>query len=568
MKNFAPKKIYRKYTDLKRLQQILHVFVKHGFGYIIQQIRYEDHFIAKQLRKWKIVSSKPTGDHSVLTVAERLRNVLEELGPTFIKLGQILSTRPDLIPIEICQEFAKLQDQIPPVEYEKIHRLIIAQYGKEPDKIFGSFNPVPIAAASLAQVHAAQLIDGNEVIVKIQRPGIEKIIKNDIAILRQLADVVHRCIAPLRNFQFPAMVGEFAKSIFQELDFTREARNVDRFRKNFKHDPHIYVPAVYWDYTRAKVLTLEYLKGQKLRLFIETANNENKKIIASRGADAVLKQIFIDGFFHADPHPGNIFILPDNIVAFLDFGMMSRLSTSMRSNLSALLIGLAAKDIDTISSVIMELGDVNPNMVDIKSFKSDFEEFLDNYYEIPVKQIQFSEVFFSALTLIRRYNIKIPHQLYLMLRTIVILESITKELDPDFDMITHARPFVKKMIRLRHTPKTMLKDSYKIVGDIVKFIKLAPNELIQILRMMRQGLLKFEFEHHGLDSFITELDRSSNRISFSLVIAALIVGSSLIMLTNKGPMFLGYPTMGIIGYTIAAFLGFWLAIAILKSGKL
>ena len=455
-----------------------------------------------------------------------------------------------------------------PVEYEKIYNLIVDQYGKPPDEIFENFDPLPIAAASLAQVHPAKLNDGTEVIVKVQRPGIERIIKNDVAILRQLAEIVHRRIAALRNFQFPAMVEEFSKTISRELDFTREGLNVDRFRKNFKHDAQVYVPIVYWDYCRSKVLTLEYLKGQKLRTFIEKENKARKKLIASRGAKAVLKQVFIDGFFHADPHPGNIFILPDNVIAFLDFGMMSRLSVSLRALLSDLLIGIVSKDIDTVTAVIMELGDVNPNDINQRAFKRDFEEFIDNYYEVPVKKVRFDEVFISAFTLIRRYDIKIPRELYLTVRTLIIIESLTSQLDPDFDMISHTRPFVQKMIRLRHSPKRMVKNSYKILRDIVKLVKVAPGEVVQILQMMRQGLFKLEFQHIGLDSFITELDRSSNRISFSLVIAALIVGSSLVILTDKGPMFLGYPALGVIGYMIAAFLGFWLAIAILKSGKL
>ncbi len=564
----ASRRIKRKYPDIKRIQQIANVFIKHGFGYFVQQLRTEDHFISKQLRKWKLISEEDSGS-THLTIAERLRKVLEELGPTYIKLGQILSTRPDLIPIELCEEFAKLQDAVQPVPFSKIEERIIEQFGKPPDEVFLSFDKTAHAAASIAQVHTAVIKNGQRVIVKILRPGAEKMIEQDIQILHNLADMIHRRISALDIYDLPGMVKEFARTITNEMDFTREAYNIDRFRRNFRRSQYVKVPHTYWDYIRPKVLTIERLEGEKLKTLIDAPSDEHRRhIIAQRGANAMLKQIFIDGFFHADPHPGNLFYFEDNTIAFIDFGMMSSLTKQMRKTLGDLLISIVNRDIDRTASLIIELGKVDPRRIDISNFKRDFYDFIDQYYGVSIKHIQMEKVFTTAIMLVRTYEIKVPRALYLMVKTMILSEGVTKQLYPDFNMIEQAKPFITRMIRMRYHPRNIMDESQQIMRDMGMLMRSGPSELLQIMRNMRQGHFKVDFQHRGLDELITELDRSSNRIAFSLVIAALIVGSSLVMLTNTGPMFLGYPALGVVGYSIAAVLGFWLAIAILRAKKL
>ncbi|MDX9703738.1 MAG: AarF/ABC1/UbiB kinase family protein [Candidatus Auribacterota bacterium] len=566
--SFATRLSKRKYSDIKRIQQVANVFAKHGFGYFVQHLRNQDHFIAKQLRKWKLISKKDEGFES-LTIAQRLRKVLEELGPTYIKLGQILSTRPDLIPIELCEEFAGLQDSVAPVPFEDIEKQILEQFGKPSHEVFLSFDKTPHAAASIAQVHTAVVKDGQKVIVKILRPGAREKIGQDIQILRTIADLIHRHIPPLSVYDLPSVVNEFARTITNEMDFTREAYSIDRFRRNFARCSYVKVPITYWDYIKPQILTLERLEGEKLKDLICSAGNEQRKrIIARRGANAMLKQIFIDGFFHADPHPGNLFTFEDDTIAFIDFGMMSSLTKSLRSALCDILISIVNQDTDRTAALVMELGKVDPARTDINNFKRDFHDFIDQYYNVSIKHIRMDKVFSIAMALVRTYEIKVPRDLYLMVKTLILSEGVAKQIDPDFNMVEQAKPFVRRMIAMRYHPRNLLEESQQVMRDTGMLLRSGPSELLQILRNMRQGHFKVDFQHRGLDELITELDRSSNRISFSLVIAALIVGSSLVMLTNMGPMFMGYPALGVIGYSIAAVMGFWLAISIIRSNKL
>ncbi|MEW6535399.1 MAG: AarF/ABC1/UbiB kinase family protein [Candidatus Auribacterota bacterium] len=562
------KRFTQKHADLKRLRHVTQVLIKHGFGYLVQQVFAHDHFFARQLRRWKLVTRVLNPPDPSISLGERLRTVMEELGPTYIKLGQILSTRPDLIPIEICEELGKLQDSVPSIPYEKIVPQFKQAFGKKPEELFTVFHHEPIGAASLAQVHTAVLPDGTEVIVKVQRPGIEEVIGSDIGLLRQIADLTNRHMPGLRAYDLPGVVEQFAKTVAREIDFDVEARSIDTFRKNFKNHPHVYIPRVFHEFSAERILTLEQLHGQKLRTFISTETSvQRKKRIARYGARAVLQQVFIHGFFHADPHPGNVFVLKDDTIGFVDFGMIGRLNPQLRSIVGDMLVGLVDHDIDRLIETYRKLNMINDS-IDIHKFKSDMEEFIDQYYEIPVSQIRMDKVLMNALILIRTYDIRVPRELYLMIKTMIIAEGIAHQLDPQFDMIAQTKPFAARMIRQRYHPSAIMNYTKKMTHELFELISIAPKELKQILYMVRKGELKLEFEHYGLENLIHELDRSSNRIAFSLVIASLIVGSSLIMLTRTGPLYLGMPVLGLVGYILAAVMGFGLAWAILRSGKL
>lgn len=560
-------RLNRRHADLKRLSHVVQVLIKHGFGYFVQQMFKEDHFFTKNLKKWKIFKRVFKPPETTVSIGEQLRTVMEELGPTYIKLGQVLSTRPDLIPIEICEELGKLQDSAPSVPYEKIYASFIDQFGKTPDELFLSFDRNPIGAASIAQVHTAQLDNGTEVIVKVLRPNIEKTIASDLNLLRQLADLIHRHITTARIYDFPGVVDQFSRTIRFELDLNVEARNIAKFRKNFKKKKHVYIPKVFHEFSSRKIMTLERLHGQRLNKFIvHEQSKERRHAIAYRGSQAVLSMIFIDGLFHADPHPGNVFVLDHEKVGFIDFGMIGRLNTDYKRHVSDLLIGVVEHDIDRLIETFRRLNMIG-DTINSDKFKTDLEEFIDQYYEIPLKQVRIDQVLISALTMIRTYDVRVPRELYLMIKTLILSEGIAHQLDPDFDMIRYSKPFVQRMIRQRYNPYRLLKQSKKLTAETLDLLATMPKELKQIISMIRRGELKVEFEHYGLENLIAELDRSSNRIALSLVLAALIVGSSLIMLTRTGPLYMDVPVFGLIGYLIAGLMGLWLAWAILRSGK-
>ena len=559
------RKIGQKIRDIRRFNQILRILTKHGFGFAIQQLHLERHVIGRGVIKIRMLKrfTEPQESRSV-----RLRKVLEELGPTFIKLGQILSVRPDLIPIDLCNELSKLQDRVPPFDYGDIKKQIKESLGSYPEELFSAFNSTPIAAASLGQAHQARLKTGEDVVVKVQRPDIRRTIETDIDILYTLAQLAGRYMADIKVFDPNSIVNEFSKVITKEIDFTHEAHNIDKFCKNFKDSTTVRIPKVFWEYTRSKVITTEEIKGIRLNDYLnQPHSSEEKMTVALNGANAILQQIFVDGFFHADPHPGNIFILPDNIVAFVDFGIVGRLDEDSRDAIVSLLIAVSMKNARGIIKALESLGAFTED-VPIRSFKHDINDFMERYYDIPLKQIEISTVLQQAIDSMLRYKLKIPHQFHVLFKAITTIDGVARQLDPEFNTISHTRPFVEKLVRERHDPSRMLKDAALYSSELLDIIKIIPRDAYEILKKIKTGRLKIEFEHQGLSKFISEMDKSSNRVSFSLVISALIIGSSLIIMANKGPLVYGFPVLGILGFIFAGILGLGLAIAILRSGRL
>src|SRR3989338_758217 len=559
------RKIGQKIRDIRRFNQILRILTKHGFGFAIQQLHLERHVIGRGVIKIRMLKrfTEPQESRSV-----RLRKVLEELGPTFIKLGQILSVRPDLVPIDLCDELSKLQDQVPPFDYGDIKKQIKESLGSYPEELFSAFNSTPIAAASLGQAHQARLKTGEDVVVKVQRPDIRRTIETDIDILYTLAQLAGRYMADIKVFYPNSIVNEFSKVITKEIDFTHEAHNIDKFCKNFKDSVTVRIPKVFWEYTRSKVITTEEIKGIRLNDYLnQPHSSEEKRTVALNGANAILQQIFVDGFFHADPHPGNIFILPDNVVAFVDFGIVGRLDEDSRDAIVSLLIAVSMKNARGIIKALESLGAFTED-VPIRSFKHDINDFMERYYDIPLKQIEISTVLQQAIDSMLRYKLKIPHQFHVLFKAITTIDGVARQLDPEFNTIAHTRPFVEKLVRERHDPSRMLKDAALYSSELLDIIKIIPRDAYEILKKIKTGRLKIEFEHQGLSKFISEMDKSSNRVSFSLVISALIIGSSLIIIANKGPLVYGFPVLGVLGFIFAGILGLGLAIAILRSGRL
>lgn len=558
-------RVSKTYHHIKRYRQIFTVLLKYGFEDTVDRLKLGA-FI-KFGRKF-LLKKKPAQEYEHLTSAQRLRMALAELGPTFIKLGQILSTRPDLIPLEIAKELEKLQDRVPPFPAEQAMKIVAAQLDKPMNGIFPSFSEQPIAAASIAQVHKATLKNGRPVAVKIQRPHIKQTIETDISILYDLANVVERYFPESELYNPGAVVDEFAKTIRAELDFIREGRNIDRFRNHFQNDPTLYLPVVYWEATTSSILTMEYIDGVKIsEVDFSQRTDLDRKIIARNGALATLKMIFELGFFHADLHPGNVFVLKNNVLAPLDFGMVGRLDEQTKSYLQNLLSAIVERNFDKIINLFIE-AEVIDETSDLRLLRLDLNDFIETYYGMPLYQLQIEKLFADLIEIFRRHQIVLLTDMVLMTKALATIEGVGRSLDPQFNMMMLVEPYVKKLIAQPALPRKQLAEMRQLAQEAEALIKILPGELRYILKKVKKGKMNLIFEHRGLERLILELDKSSNRLSFSLIIAALIIGSSIIVFFNKGPCIFGLSMFGLIGYVIAAWLGLWLVIAILRSGKL
>ena len=557
-------RFHKTYRNIKRFRQIFSVLLKYGFDDIAERLKLDSVFrFGKKFSK----KARTADKYKHKTTSERIRMALADLGPSFIKLGQVLSTRPDLIPLEIVKELEKLQDDVPAFSSEQAREIVTAQLQPIED-IFLSFSDKPIAAASMAQVHKAVLKNGQPVAIKIQRPKISRIIETDINILYDLAGLTEKYFPEAELYNPKAIVDEFAKTIRSELDFVREGRNIDRFRNYFKNDNTIYLPQVYWEYTTPSILTMEFINGIKIsEIDFAERKDLDRKIIARNGALATLKMIFEMGLFHADPHPGNIFVLKNNILAPLDFGMVGRLDEQTKTYLQNLLLAIVERNIDKIIKIFIE-AEVIDETKDTRLLRIDLNDFIDTYYGIPLNQLEIEKLFSNLIEVLRRHRIAVMTDIVLMSKALATIESVGRSLDPDFNMMELVEPYAKKLMLQPVLPKKQLKEIKQFVDETEELVKILPGELKQILRKIKKGRMNLIFEHRGLDRLITELDKSSNRLAFSLIIAALVIGSSIIVHSNKGPFIFGFPIFGLIGFLIAAIFGLWLVIAILRSGKL
>lgn len=546
--------------NVQRVRHITTILIKHGFEQVIEKLDLEYRVFVKKIGK----TSQEVLPQ--LSTAERARMVLEDLGPTFTKLGQVLSTRPDLVPQSFIIEFQKLQDNVPPVPFGEISDQFALSLGQTPEQLFSFFDPEPLASASIGQVHRARLLaTGEEVVVKIQRPGIRSVIESDLDLLYLLARLIEHNIPETRMYSPVGIIEEFDKAIRRELDYTIEAQNMIRFHRNFEHDKTIYVPKVYREVSTRNILITEYLHGTKIHQ-IERSPAE-KKQIARTGFRSILKQIFVDGFFHGDPHPGNLFVMDNNALAFIDFGMMGRLDQEMRNDLADLLIAVINQDINEIAHILARIG-IQTHEINMRDFRRDLAEILDHYYGAPLQQIELGQITREMVDIALKHDVRIPPDYTLMVKALLTIENIGKQLDPDLNAIEEAKPMVTTILKERWNPRRFFSASLLQLRNLSQTIKDVPDQLHQVLEELRQGKLRIEFEHVHLERLIVMLDTASNRITAGLVLASLIIGSSIIMHTDRGPMFMQFPVLGIIGYVAAGIIGFWLLLSIFRSGKL
>jgi ubiquinone biosynthesis protein len=553
----------RTYRNLKRYRQILTILFKYGFGDLVDRLKIEQYIeIGLQL----IVKNRKEYVDKY-NRAERFRLLLEELGPTFIKLGQILSTRPDIIPPDVMNELQKLQDHVPSFEFSHVKKIIEDEFGRDIETLFTSFDEEPIASASIGQVHRAML-DGEVVAVKIQRPDIQKVIEIDLEIMLHLATLTERNIEEVELLKPINVVEEFARSIRKELDYCIEAANMDRVSSNFLKDPNIYIPKVFNDYSGNRVLTMEFIDGIKVSELdiLDEAGLDRKKITAN-GAGFIFEQVFEHGFFHADPHPGNIFVLGNNVICPVDYGMTGDIDEKLRNLFIDVLESVGKKDSRKTARLILEIGDYE-NEPDMRLFENDINDFMAKHIYKALKDIDVGKLIHDFFNIATRHNVRVPPGIYLMLKAFASVEGIARLLDPEFDMISYALPYVKKAKLARYSPKKVAGDLFTIVVDLISVFQDLPNEVLQTVKMARESKLTLRVELTGLEAFMKTHDQVSNRLSFAIIIAALIMGSALVLAFNTPPLFYGISIVGIIGFSFAALFGIWLLIAILRRGMM
>jgi ubiquinone biosynthesis protein len=554
----------RTYRHLKRYQQVLRVLFKYGFGDLLDTLKVEQYLEVG--RQW--ISRKNHDRTDKLTRAERTRLALQELGPTFIKLGQILSTRPDLIPLSYVQELSKLQDQVSPFPYDEVREIVKSETGRYPEDLFRHFESNPVAAAPIGQVHRAQLMENDPVVVKVQRPGIRKVIEVDLEIMFHLAGLMERHLEEAKLFRPARILDEFANTLEKEIDYTVEASNIENFARQFMDDDTVYIPRIYRELSTQRILTMEYVEGIKAS-DVESLQRTGYDLreIARRGANSMMKQIFVHGYFHADPHPGNLFILPGNVICFLDFGMMGRIRREEREDFAELLIEILERDEKKITEVMLKLTDYE-HEPDKERLERDLSEFVNQYLFRPLKETNIAKVFQRLLEILVRHQSRLKPGLFLMIRAVSTVEMLGRSLDPDFMLMTHAEPFVRSVHLSRFTPERIIRDAVDSGSELVTLLRIVPGEIRSILKLAKEGRVKIELEQRGLDPLLSTHDRTINRLAVAIVLAALIIGSSLIVLSGVPPRCRDIPVFGVVGFIVAGLLGFWLLVSILRRGMM
>jgi len=554
-----PLSAVRTYRRLKRYRQVTFTLARYGFGDIADRIGFSS--LLKRGLKGK---AKPTVSPTPL----RIRTALVELGPTFVKFGQLLSTRPDILPERYIRELEKLQDEVAAFPFNEVRAIFREELKGNPEDLFEDFEKTPFASGSIAQVHKARTPSGSVVAVKVQRPGIPRLIETDLHILADLARLIERHVPELRWLQPSELVEQFARTIRRELDFLAEAQSTERFRRNFKDDPTRFIPAVHWEFTSARVLTTGFVDGVKVTNLADLeARGFDRREVARNGARAILKEVFQHRLFHADPHPGNFFVIENNAIATVDFGIVGRLDDETADQLGLLLTSVLDKDADAVLQVFKNLNLLHED-VDEGLLRFDIEEFIDRYYGLPLQRLNIQTVIGSLLQMVRRHRIILPMNLALLGRMLAVASGVGQALDPEFSIVDEASPFVRSFLIGRVDPRKSARKLLKSWRQYRDLLRALPSHIEEIAAKLKKGELLVSLHHEGLTRLILEIDRSSNRLAFAMIVAALIIGSSLIVHLRQGPEVLGIPALGLAGYLIAGLLGMWLVIAILRSGRI
>ena len=553
-------KIAKEVRDLNRLREILTVLFEGGFDFLIEKIRLRHRIPVTKRVKARI------GQKKAFSMEKRLRLTLERLGPTFIKLGQVLSVRPDLIPKSYIKELEKLQDSVPAFSYDIARQQIKKELGKDIRDIFSSFDKKPIASASISQVHKATLKDGKKVAVKIQRPDVKKIMETDIEIMFYVARLLESRIPKIRRFMPVKVIEEFSNWTEKELDFKKEAINAEIFAKNFSGSKTVKIPEVYPDFTTAMILTMEFIDGIELHNIPEIKRKKiNLRPLLNSGFDAVLTQVFVHGFFHADPHPGNILITKDMKVAFVDFGIVGYFDEDLKAKSIDLFYGVISNNPETIVATLADLG--SAEIENREELKYEISDLLEPLQSSSITHVKVSRVLEEILDLALSHGIKVPMPFVLFGKTIITLEGIALEYDPKFSIVESSRPFIERLMRQRYNPVNQLNQLMKNMMKFRKFAENLPDQTTRALKKIEKGTIKVDIDDTDIKKLSLEIDRSGNRVAYSMLIAALLIVGALTVNFGK-PFILNVPLIPFLSFFVAFMLSIILFISILREKDL
>ncbi|WP_041580510.1 ABC1 kinase family protein [Bacillus sp. 1NLA3E] len=560
--------IRKRFRHIQRYREIVNAFIRYGFGFVIKEMGLIE---LLSMPKRLFVEVNPETETQNTSTGERIKMFLEELGPTFVKMGQVASTRYDLIPSEIVKELENLQDNAQQFPFEVVQETIEKELGQPIGQVFNEFCEIPIAAASIGQVHYAILKTGEKVAVKVQRPNMRSIIDTDLEILQDLAILAEQRLAWAARYQIRDIVDEFSKSLREEVDYSIEGRNSERIAKQFIDDPKVVIPKVFWEYSTKKILTMEFVEGTKLyeTEMLHQMGNDNK-ILAKRIVDSILHQVLIEGYFHGDPHPGNILALPNDVIIFLDFGMVGRLTPDMKHHIASLVIALMRQNTDDVIKAITRMGIV-PSDINISMLRGDVEKLNETYYDVPLSKVSLGQVVNDLFLVAYRHNIRIPPDLTLLGKTLLTMEGIVVKLDPEISILKVAEPFGRRLLMERYDPKKVVGNLWHQIVDLGEFVKDLPKGLKELTLLFKNGKVRQEISFPEIDLILAKLNQISNRISFSIgllsfsiIICGLIIGSSLG--GHSSLLLLKIPTIEI-GFIVATLMFMLLLYSIFRSGR-
>ena len=551
--------------ELPRLREISMVFVRHGLGDLVRRAG-----VATLLeRAGQVLHWGEAAELAHLEVQQRTRLAFEQLGPTFVKLGQMLSTREDLLPPAWTTELARLHSDVAPVPFDDLLPQIEQALGRSPFEVFAHVERKPYAAASIAQIHRATLASGAAVILKIRRPGIEGKIDADLRLLDRLAHLIEREMPEVRRYRPVELVGQLRGSLERELDLTVEARNTERFARNFADDLDILVPRVYFEWTSGTMIVQEHIEGVRGNdpATIDSVGLD-RKTLAARGVDAVLKMILVDGFFHADLHPGNVMFLPDNRVALIDFGMVGRLSPTRRKQIVDLLAGFAGHDEEAMLEVLLDWrGD---ELVDEARLAADLGEFAFDYADMQLKDLKIGALLHRVSAILREHSIVLPSDLTLLFKALITLEGLGRQYDPEFRLIERIRPFLGRAMRERYQPIETARRAQQTLSELYGLVTSMPRDLARLVKDARHGRMRVDLDLKRLESFGERLHGAMDRATIGIMTASLVVGSSIVMTVAQGPRLFGVSLLtycGLVGYLVAFVNSLWIIFSIWRSSR-
>lgn len=553
-----------KQKEIQRYITLFNVLAKYGFEDVLVHSG-----IAKVIPKSYLGGHPDAKKNLSFSTYARIRMVLEELGPTYVKLGQIFSNREDMLPPELTKELEKLQDHVPQLKNFDVQKTVETELNMAPSECFLSIDPDPLAAASLAQVHRAKLLNGEDVVLKIQRPNIEEVIESDLLIMKQVAKALEKHSAQAQAFQPVRIIASFEQSIHEELQFSREMDNTEKFAKNFEDNEMIHVPKVYRQFSTNRIICMEYIDGIKVSEIDRLrAANIDPSTVAKVGVDLYLTQVLEHGFFHADPHPGNIFVLPHTgQICFLDFGMMGTIMPNDKETLGDLLLYFLRKNVRKITHLLDKIA-VKTDIPDHKKLEQDLYELIEGVSNTSIQNIQLGIVLNQFKTVLYENKIILPHYVYMLIRGLIIIEGVGRKLDPTFNMTDNLEPYTSAIVRRRFSLKRLFKKNLDRFQDINDLVDTLPDDINSILKKIKDGKLVVVHEHKGLKEFQTATSKSVNRLVFAVIIAALSIGSSVLVMAKMPPLIGGIPLLGAIGFIVSAFLGFYIVISIFRNNQL